>query len=237
MKKTISNILFSFILLVPATVPVFAAKPLWVLNLKNLHDSVNGSTIAEQLKDTFKGKAARIVNGIVASTDPKTLSLTVTKDGKTYTVNTDSKTQFRRHFWGKSSFAEINTSDHVNVYGSWVDTGHTTILARLIRDTSIMKRRGTFFGNILTIVGNTFTMQTLGRGIVTVTVDKSTKLVNRREQPITFADLKVGQRIRVKGLWDKTLKTITEVTQVKDFSLPPQVKPSITLTPHPTEKE
>jgi len=36
----------------------------------------------------------------------------------------------------------------------------------------------------------------------------------------------------VKGMWDKTNNTITEVTHVKDYSLPP--KPTITPTSVPT---
>ena len=46
------------------------------------------------------------------------------------------------------------------------------------------------------------------------------KFVERKETSITLSDLKIGDRVRVKGVWDKTLNKITEVTQIKDFSIP-----------------
>ncbi|NCO89240.1 hypothetical protein AUK04_02800 [Candidatus Roizmanbacteria bacterium CG2_30_33_16] len=49
----------------------------------------------------------------------------------------------------------------------------------------------------------------------------SSKIINRTEGIISLADLQVGHRVRVKGLWDRTLKTVSEVSQVKDFNLPP----------------
>jgi hypothetical protein len=62
-----------------------------------------------------------------------------------------------------------------------------------------------------------------------VTVSSSTKFVDRRGKTIAQTDVAVSHRIRVKGMWDNTNSTITEVTQVKDYSLP--VKPAGTPTP------
>lgn len=181
------------------------------------------------VKKDLKGRGIKLVNAIV--TVKGSSSLTVSKDGKNYTVNVDSNTKYRRHFWGTSSFAEIAVNDHVNIWGKFTDDAQTTILATMIRNLSIQKRRGTFFGTISSKGTNTFVMHTLNRGDQTVTVDSTTKLVKRDQTIMTFADLAVGDRVRIKGVWDKTNSTITEVTQVKDFSQP--VHPTKSPTPTP----
>ncbi len=135
-------------------------------------------------------------------------SLTVTKDSTTYSVTTDANTQLRRRFWGKATLDEMNPGDSVNVIGKWTDDTKTTVLAKLVRDLSIQKRYGVFFGTITAVSGNTWTLNSVNRGVQTVTVSASTKKVN------------VNDRVRIRGLWDSKLNTITEVTAVKDYSLP-----------------
>lgn len=174
-----------------------------------------------------KGRAA-IGSCVLATKSPT--SLTCTRDGKTYTILIDDKTQLRRRFWGKATLSEFQIGDTLNVIGQWTDDSHTTIKARLIRDISIQKKRGVFFGEVTSLTGSGWVMSTK-RGTETVTVDSSTKFVNREGDTITKGDIKVGHRVRVKGLWDSKLNTITEVTQVKDFSLPPKPTPTPTPTP------
>lgn len=172
-------------------------------------------------------KVGRIISGQVSGKSAS--SLTITKDGKTITVNILSSTKIIRHYWGKSTVNEISIGDKVNVYGTFKDDAHTIMDARLIRDLSIMKRHAVFLGTVSSISGSTIVIATQNRGNQTVTVSTPTKFVNRKEQPIVLSDIKVGQRIRVKGMWDRALNTITEVTQVKDFTIP--VIPSTTPTP------
>ena len=47
---------------------------------------------------------------------------------------------------------------------------------------------------------------------------------------MSYTDVQVGHRVRVKGLWDNKLNKITEVTQVKDFTIPAQ---GVAPTPTP----
>ena len=61
-------------------------------------------------------------------------TLTVSKDGKTYTINTDADTKFRRKFWGKSDLAEFTVGDKLNVIGKWEDDAKTTVDATLVRN-------------------------------------------------------------------------------------------------------
>ncbi len=220
MKKQI--ILGAFALLVLLPFPVLAR-----LGPTIREERADVRQDLREIKKDVKGRGIKIVDGVVTAKGSS--SLTVTKDGKTFTVNVDSNTRFRRHFWGKSSFAEIAVNDHVNVWGKFTDDARTTILATMIRDLSIQKRRGTFFGTISSKGVTTFVMHTLNRGDQTVTVGSTTKLVKRNQTTMTFADLKVNDRVRVKGVWDKTNSTITEVTQIKDFSQP--FHPTPTPTP------
>lgn len=163
------------------------------------------------------GRAA-ILGGTLSAKSGTTL--TVTKDGKTYTVNTDNTTQLRRRFWGKATLDEMQVGDSVNVHGKWSDEAKTTIAAKLIRDVSIQKRFGVFFGTVQSLTSGGWVMTTVGRGNQTVTVSSSTKFVDRAGRSITQNDIAVGHKVRAKGLWDRANNTITEVSHVKDFSLP-----------------
>jgi len=172
-----------------------------------------------------------IIQGNITAINGTTLTVS-TKDGKSYTVQTDDKTQFRRRFWGKGSLAEMSVGDFVNVIGKWTDDSHTTIQAILVRDLSIQKFMGVFFGTIQSLTNSGWVMTTIGRGNQTVTISSSTKLTNRKGQTISQSDIAVGHKVRVHGMWDRTANTITEATAVKDFSLP--LAPSGTVAPTPT---
>lgn len=174
-------------------------------------------------------KRAAIINGTLSARNGTIL--TVTNEGKTYTVLTDGKTQLRRRFWGKATLDEMQIGDKLNVYGKWTDNTQAVIQARLIRDLSIQKRHGVFIGIVQSLTSNGWTMTTVNRGTQTVTVTGTTKFINRKQEPLTKNDIAVGHRVRVKGLWNRANNTITEVTQVKDYSLPPKPTTTPKLTP------
>jgi Domain of unknown function (DUF5666) len=193
----------------------------------------NLSSRAAEMKSNKRWGRAAIASGKVTAIDGATL--TIEKDGKSLTILTDDKTQFRRRFWGNGSLSDIAVGHMVNVVGQWTDEAKTTIQARLVRDVSIQKRYGVFFGVVQSLTSNGWVMTTVSgkRENQTVTILSSTKLVNRKEETITQADIVVGHRVRVKGLWDRTNNTVTDVTHVKDFSLPPMA--TISVTPTPTQ--
>ena len=115
----------------------------------------------------------------------------------------------------------------INVWGKWTNTDGTAMNAAMIRDTSIQKRRGAFVGTVSSKSGNTFTLQTVNRGSQTVTVDTSkAKIVNRKNETMSLDGVSVNDKIQVKGLWDSKLNTITEVTHLKDYSVP--IKATVT---------
>lgn len=208
--------------------------------------------IKEKMASSPAAKAAGAVIGKRAAVGQVTVTaingtalagatFTVTdKDGKTLTIQTDDKTQYRRRFWGKiESISEISAGNKLTVVGQWADEAKTTVKARLIRDMSIQKRHGVFFGTVKSISSTGWVMETK-RGDQTITVSSTTKLVNRKEEAITQANIVIGHRVRVKGLWDMTAKTVTSVTHVKDYDLParptPKVSPALKISPTPTTK-
>ena len=170
----------------------------------------------EAVRESMKGKVVRLHKATV--TNVESSILTVSSNGKTYTVSISSTTTFRRHYFGKSSLSEINKDDLVDVVGTYTDDTQTIIRARLIRDISIMKRRGVFFGIVASKSVNKITIDPKERGTQTITVSPTTKYNNQQNTSMTHADIQIGDLIRVRGMWDKANSTITEVVQIKDFS-------------------
>lgn len=184
--------------------------------------------LLEQLKDkinTIKNSRVKIIDGTVDQISGSTLS--ISKDRKAYSINILPNTKIKRRFWGNALLSEIVVGHKVNVWGTYIDSDQTTIDARMIRDLSIQKRFGAFIGVVKSINGNVITIDTVNRGIQIITVSSSSKFVNRKEQVITQSEIKLGHKIRVKGIWDNVNNTITEVTHVKDFTLPVMPTPSI----------
>ena len=179
----------------------------------------NGALLRKNLNNRVT-----IINATLTAKNGTTFM--VLKDNKTYTVFTDSNTKFRRRFWGKAALDEIQVNDNLQIYGTWIDTAQTTIQAKLIRDTSIQKRFGVFFGTVQSLTPDGWVMTAIVRGNQTVTVSSTTKFINRKQETITKNDILVGHRVRVKGLWNNTNNTITEVAQAKDFDLPPKPTPA-----------
>ena len=228
-KKITTYLLFSFfiipsplridpsIIITPTATPTSTIVPIKLKPNLNLLGKIKLAV----------GKRGWIEKGTVTAISGSIL--TVTKEGNTYTVNTDDKTNFRRRFGGKGQLSEISVNDTVNVLGKWQNEEKTQILATHIRNLSIQKRHATFFGTVKTKTDSSLVLTTVNRGEQTVTIGTSTKLVNRKMEEIKMSDIQIGHRIRIKGIWDIANKTISEVIQIKDFSIP--LKPSPTATP------
>lgn len=140
------------------------------------------------------------------------------EDG-TFKVNITDKTKILRKFGGKSSLGELSVGDEVMVFGKFTDDTKSVIDAKTIKNNSIQKRFGAFFGKVTVKNSDNFIMETAERGTQTVYFGDA-KFVQRNEKDMTYSDLKIGNRVRVKGIWDKTLSKINEVIQIKDFSIP-----------------
>ena len=140
-------------------------------------------------------------------------------DDGTFQINITDKTKILRKFGGKSSFSELSVGDEVMVFGKFTDDTKSIIDAKTVKNNSIQKRFGAFFGKVTVKNSDNFVMETSERGSQTVYFETA-KIVDRKEINITINEVKVGDRVRVKGIWDKTLSKINEVIQIKDFSIP-----------------
>lgn len=161
-------------------------------------------------------------------------SLTVEKDSTTYTINIDDKTRLRRKFFGDAKLDEMSVGNIVSIFGKWTDETRKTIQAAMIRNMSIQKRFGVFVGDVTAVNGNEITIATVHRDIQKATISTTTKIVDRKEVTLAQSEIKVGHRIRIKGMWDKSNNTITEVTHLKDYTLPVKATPTPTVTVAPT---
>lgn len=190
--------------------------------IQELREKIASKT--DLLRSAVALKRAAIVRGEITAIVDTTL--TVEKDGTSYTVLTGvfdaCTTRFIRRYWGTSTIAEMSVGDNVNVYGKWQDEAHTTIEACLVRDLSIQKRHAVFVGFVESLTASGWIMTTVGekRPSQTIVVDADTVYVNRKQETIAKSDILVDHRVRVKGLWNNETNTVTEVTQVKDYTLP-----------------
>lgn len=194
--------------------------------VQRVNEELDGRSIASE-GAVSKNKNVKISNATVNGISGTTF--TISSNNKTIIVTTDSQTQFRRLFWGKSALSEITVNDKVNVWGTWTDDTHTKVTAKMIRDLSIQKLRGVFFGTVQSATSSGMMLSSQNRGAQTVTFTPSTRFINRTGGAITATTIKSGDTVRIRGVWDKTNNTITEVTEIKDFSLPPHT----VVTPTP----
>ena len=83
-----------------------------------------------------------------------------------------------------------------------------------------------FFGVVTSVSDSGFVIQSAQRGNLTVSISDTTNIVNRIMDVITLSDIEVGHRVRVKGTWDSVNLTITDIVQVKNFSIPSLPSPT-----------
>src|SRR5262249_55510711 len=137
-----------------------------------------------------------------------------------------SNAKLIRRFGAASSVSEFSVGDMVAVQGTWTDSSKTAVTAKIIRDVSIQKRHDVFSGKVTSVSDTGFEVQTMKRATQTVTVNANTKFYGRtKKATMTLSNIQVGDRVTVRGLWDRTLKTITEVDYVRDASFPAKKAP------------
>ncbi len=153
-----------------------------------------GTPTAELLKSVK-------VKGIVSALGPNSLTVNNTP------INVTATTILLHKYGAKAKLSEFSVGDEVVAQGN-----------KLIRNMSTQKRRGVFLGKITSVSNTGFVLTPEKRPAQTVGVNLLTKYVGRGEKPILLKDIKVNDKVMVKGLWDTKLNTITEVTFVRDYS-------------------
>lgn len=174
--------------------------------------------LINNLKEKIKKlKFKARISGVLETKDNSVL--TVISNNKTYQVFITDTTILRPRFWGKTNVSELNLGDNLNVIGSWNDHNQTQINASLVRDLSNEKRYAVILGDVVSKDINNFVVNNAQRGNINVSSDTKTRFIAKNEKKIDYSDLKSGDRIRIKGIYDKKTNKMTEIIEVKDFSL------------------
>jgi hypothetical protein len=146
--------------------------------------------------------------------------LTVSKNKINYKVNISDKTQLLRRFGGLSKLSEFSVGDRLNIVGNWVAGSNTEINATYIRNMSISKKNGVFNGKVTAKTTDSLTIEINKKKKQTVEVTTSAAYKNRDGGTIVFADIQIGDRVAVRGVWDSKLKKIIEVSLIRDLTIP-----------------
>lgn len=176
-----------------------------------------GETMVHTVRSAVKWGA--ILGTLTTKNSDGTWTVT-TKVGKSITVSISDSTKLLRRFGAKSSVDEMQMGDKLSIRGTWANTEKTSLTATWIRDESIQKRNASFTGTVTSTSDTSFVLQPVRRKPQTVTVSSETKLTDRRGGSINESDVQTGNKVIVSGVWDSTNSTLTEVSRVRDLSLP-----------------
>lgn len=166
-----------------------------------------GSTLEVHIYDNGKvlvrGAKVTAVSGatVTATTAWGSTSLS-------WTVNTDSSTEFVRNFGGKSGVSEISAGNYISFNGDLVITASgLTVNAKTLKNWSVQKKNASFIGNVLSIGATSFVLKAEERGTVTVNVISSTSFT-KSDSNAAFGDMRVGDKVLASGLFDNSLMTL-----------------------------
>jgi hypothetical protein len=128
--------------------------------------------------------------------------------GDEKTININEKTVLVRRWFGKTTLDEFTPGDKLMIVGRANDDG--TIEAKLVRDNDIWRVTSKGIPGEITAIdtaNNQFTVLWLASS-VTVKVTSSTKIVVNGEVG-DISDLKVGDKVRGRGVWNALTKILT----------------------------
>jgi len=130
-----------------------------------------------------------------------------------------------RQNWANSEIDDFSVGDIINVFGYLDENDNFLVHGKTVRNLSIQKQHAVFKGVVGTITPpDTFVLQTLEKGNQTVVVTNDTKII--KNEPLvciqvigadcpsststaaTFSDIKTGEAVIVRGIWDQTLSKI-----------------------------
>lgn len=159
--------------------------------------------IVNQLKEKIKETIARRYHGILKTVSGSTLTVSTEKGDMT--VHITDATILKRRFGANSTITEFAVGDELAIVGKRSGSSETEVEAKYIRNLSIQRRNTVFSGNIVSMnTGDgSFVVKTLNRGEQTTYISSQT-VITEKNKTILFTDLKVGDKVIVKGeLWDR----------------------------------
>lgn len=178
----------------------------------------SGSTLEVHINDNGKvlvrgAKVSSVsASSIMATTSWGTASVP-------WTVNISSNTEMNRRFGGKLQMSEISVGDFISFQGDLVQGSSGFVVnAKVVKNWSVQKVKADSFGSVSSInsTAQSFVLVAGGdRGTITVNVVSSTSIM-KGDSKAVFADIKVGDKIRVNGLYNSLTK-ILEADKVKIY--------------------
>lgn len=127
------------------------------------------------------------------------------RDGKIYTVTT-ANASFALPFNGTFAAADLKVGDAVKVKGTI--SGSTITAAEIIvvpANTVKAKAKGT----VSAVNGSTLTVNTKGGNTITVNTSSDTEVTKADGSTGAMADVTVGSRVSIKGLWNTLMNSLT----------------------------
>ena len=166
----------------------------------------------QSLHITEAGKVS-LTGAKVVSIDGSNITAMISWGGATGfsgVIKTESSTEIIRREGGRGSFSEIVPGHYINVEGMLdMSAPKPTVIAKVVRDWSVMKSELNPFGVVSNIdtTAKTFMLKTQERGDIKVLVSDKT-VFSKGGSMTTFSALKAGDLATVNGLWDRTANTL-----------------------------
>ncbi len=158
----------------------------------------------------LKGSMHKNYSGTVTAVSATNFTITDSK-GTVYTVTLAADAKITRPFSTVALvLSDIKVTDKVEVKGT---LSGSTITAKTVVVTKAGTHKASTVGTVTAVSGNTITVQNTHTGVVsnvTVKTDANTT-VDKDGSPATTADVTVGSKVGVKGLWDETLNVLNAI--------------------------
>ncbi len=147
--------------------------------------------------------------GVVSSVNQSSFDLAV--GGLRITVNVGKDTQVITPAGAElGDIAGINDGDMVEVSGKTASDDHTTVDAGRIEEGSLQEGNADFYGTVSNLTSNSFTLITARNDkAYIVTATPSTIVSVNGQKSHSFADLKDGSHVRIRGIWGQNNSSIT----------------------------
>ena len=157
-----------------------------------------------------KQEHRHVISGKVTAATATNITV-IAKNGTVYTVTVTGDTKIEKAFGVSIPFADIKVNDNVWVKGL---VTNNVIAARSIFVTPVNTHPARAKGEVKAVSGNTVTVQTNNHGVVsdvTVKTDANTQVTKADGTLGATADVTVGSKVKVKGLWDEVLNVLNAI--------------------------
>lgn len=150
------------------------------------------------------------VTGVASST----ITATTAWGGTTLTwsVLTDGTTEFVSRSNGAIQLGNIAVGDTINFAGAWVPGTALSVTAKVVKNVNSITEPVTLKGTVQSVATSTQSFVLSYNS--TTTVHASSSSITLNGSNATFADLQVGDSVKVKGVWN-TEHTILSASSVK----------------------